>query len=250
MMCAMGALGLVASLVGSLAWPVIVAGIILFFHQPLIKLIGRLKSAQVPGASFEFGLELQDAEGKADVAVSDSALIPSAAGVKPPSQITEEKARPGSIDGGATPDEAPPDQASASPEHDEGTESAATIAKAAQSRVSELSKEAEANPSFTVLRAWEILSSLLADYIGTVLPDKPKGRNPYLLLPELQKAGELTPSYIEAVQDVRRLRNAVAHGQHNPTPGEAIAYVETVQKLVFVGALQLQLYIERRNSLA
>jgi hypothetical protein len=221
-------LGLVASLVGNLVWPATVAGLVLFFRQPLIKLIGRIKSAQVAGQSFEFGPQLEEAEDKTNVAVSDSAVIPGAAEVKPPGQITEEKVSPSSLD----------DEASVSQEHDQGARSDFEIAEEARSRVSKLALDAEANPSFTVLRAWEELSSVLADQIGTVLPEKQRSGNPLALLPEMQKGGMMTPSYIEAVQDVRRLRNAVAHGQHNPTPGEAIAYVETISKLVFVAVFQ------------
>jgi hypothetical protein len=253
MMCAMGGFGLAASLVGSLAWPVLVAGSVIFFRQPLKKLIGRLKSAQVAGQSFEFGPQLEEAEDRADVAVSDSDLIPSAAGVRPPSEITEEKALPISPDhdvssGETSPSDASPGEASASPEY--VRDPTLVLAERAEANVKRLSEEAEANPSFTVLRAWEILSSLLADYAETFLPERLKGRSPYALLPELQKLGKLSPSYVAAVQDLRRLRNAVAHGQHNPTPGEAIAYVETTGKLVFVGTFQLELQSEKQNGLS
>lgn len=250
----MGGFGLVASLVGSLAWPLMVAGIVVFFRQPLIKLIGRLKSAQVAGQSFEFGPQLEEAEDRADVAVSDSALIPSAAGVRPPGEITGEKVLPSSPDGGASPggtspSDASSDKASVSPERGQDAAGLAiAMAEQAQSNVRQLSEEAEANPSFVVLRAWEILSSLLADYVGTFLPAKLGGKSPYALLPELQELGKLSSSYVAAVQDLRRLRNAVAHGQHNPTPGEAIAYVETTGKLVFIGTFQLQLGIEQQND--
>ena len=144
------------------------------------------------GQSFEFGPQLEEAEDKTDVAVSDSALIPGAAEVKPPGQITEEKVPPGSLN----------DEASVSQEHDQGVRSAFEVAEEARSRVSKLALDAEANPSFTVLRAWEQLSSVLADYIRTVLPEKQRSGNPLALLPEMQKIGKMTPSYVEAVQDV------------------------------------------------
>lgn len=31
--------------------------------------------------------------------------------------------------------------------------------------------------------------------------------------------------------ELRQLRNQVAHGQHNPTSGEAVAYVESTEEL-------------------
>jgi hypothetical protein len=238
----MNDLGLVASLAGSIIWPVTVAGIVFFFRLPLINLIGRLKSAQVAGQSFEFGPQLEEAEEKADVAVSDSVLVPETVEIRPPERNAEEKVPP-PVSGG----QVSPDEVVIPSKQDQDSRAAFDVAEQAQSGVSNLAREAEANPSFTILRAWENLAGVLADYIGAALPGKPRGSNRLAFLNELQRIGELTPSYLDAVQDVRQLRNAVAHGQHKPTPGEAIAYAETIGKLVFVATFQLQLYIERQG---
>jgi hypothetical protein len=108
-----------------------------------------------------------------------------------------------------------------------------------------LARDAEANPSFTIIQAWENLSDLLVGYIDVVLAMGQRGRFSLTTwLQTMEKQQEVTPSFVEAVKDVQRLRNAVAHGEHTPTPGEAVAYVDTVSKLAYVAALQGALYEE------
>lgn len=75
-----------------------------------------------------------------------------------------------------------------------------------------LASEAEANPSFVVIKSWEELSSALTGITGAALP------------------GEFN----KAASELHDLRNRVAHGQNNPTPGEACAYAESAQRLSVV----------------
>jgi hypothetical protein len=107
--------------------------------------------------------------------------------------------------------------------------------KQAQNEPSSLAREAEVNPSYVVLQAWEQLSAAIADLAGIVLPGQRIGQwNSWRFLPELQKRELLTADLVNAVNDLRNLRNQVAHGQSNPTPGEAVAYADSAQVLAVV----------------
>jgi hypothetical protein len=226
---------LAASLVGSLVWPALVAAALIGFREPLKDLIGRLKSAKVAGQEFEFGPNLRDAEEKADAAISDASVPPDREKVRPPlvlKQYLNTRSRwesrdflvegPGLGISEETPWEPTPYER----------------AERARSAIGILARDGETSPSLAIVQAWERLSTLLRDYAAVVLP---KSLLSYPLAPQLQKLqqqGEVTASFVDAVQDVRGLRNAVAHGEHNPTPGEAVAYVDTVAKLAYVAALQ------------
>jgi hypothetical protein len=92
-----------------------------------------------------------------------------------------------------------------------------------------LVRQAEENPSYVVLTSWEQLTGALADLAGAMSTDKhrpPRTRAPGALLTWLERHGPLTKSTTNAIHSLRDLRNQVAHGQHNPTPGEALAYAE------------------------
>jgi hypothetical protein len=214
---------LAASLVASLAWPALVAGLVICFREPLRKLIGRIRAAEIAGSRFEFGHELSAAEAKTDQAVSDvTAISGSVDGVIPPSESLLTKQPP--IKRPLTPSQQ---------------------AEWAHRRMSELALVTEANPSFAIIRAWEDLADLLFDYASAVLKERPPGtRNPWWFLPVMRDSGDLTPSYVEAVRGLQNLRNKVAHGDHQPTPGEAVTYVDTASKLASVAALQLGQYVE------
>lgn len=100
---------------------------------------------------------------------------------------------------------------------------------------SPLVREAEANPSYVVLQAWEQLSGVIADLAGTAFPDqKAASWRSARYLPELQRRELVSRDFVDAVTELRDLRNRVAHGQSNPTPGEAVAYAESVEALAFV----------------
>lgn len=117
---------------------------------------------------------------------------------------------------------------------------------------SPLAREAESNPSFAVVRAWEALLGAIADLSGAALADEPKARmlpgNPARMLPELQKRDLVTKEFVLAVNDLRNLRNRVAHGLHNPTAGEAVAFVEAADDLSRAAVAFANLYVRRRSD--
>jgi hypothetical protein len=86
-----------------------------------------------------------------------------------------------------------------------------------------------------VIKAWEDLSNTLSTMVSAILPSA-EVRNPIYWLPDLAKDGHISESFPSAVLELLELRNNVAHGQHNPTAGEAVTYVESVRRLVAVAA--------------
>jgi hypothetical protein len=111
---------------------------------------------------------------------------------------------------------------------------------------SPLVREAEANPSFVVIQAWEQLSAALEDLVGTAEPDRVPRGTPVGWLPDLQRRQLVSPDFVRAVRELRDLRNKVAHGQHNPTPGEAVAYAESAQVLTATARLMADFVLRNR----
>jgi hypothetical protein len=112
---------------------------------------------------------------------------------------------------------------------------APTAEKQAEIEPSPLVREAETNPSYVVLQAWEQLSAAIADLAGVAFPDQRTASwRSARSLPELQKRELVSREFANAVVDLRDLRNQVAHGQSKPTPGEAVAYAESAQVLALL----------------
>lgn len=98
-----------------------------------------------------------------------------------------------------------------------------------------LAREAGANPAFAILTSWERLTAALLDLAGARLDLQANARPPMRTgvdaLQRLRTARLIDDNFYEAATQLRQLRDRVAHGQHNPTPGEAVAYVETGEEL-------------------
>ncbi|MFI5849118.1 hypothetical protein ACIA8B_24110 [Micromonospora chalcea] len=115
---------------------------------------------------------------------------------------------------------------------------------------SPLVREAEANPSFVIISAWERLTGALADLVGATtngISRRPT-RAPASMLRELERSEVVNAAYVRAVDDLRALRNQVAHGQHNPTAGEAIAYADSAEELVRAAQVLADLHAHRRRT--
>ena len=92
--------------------------------------------------------------------------------------------------------------------------------------------EAEQNPSFVVISAWEQLSASLRR-AGEWLELAPITLRSAKMTAELLRQSRwVNDEFVQAVDELRNLRNRVAHGQHKPTPGEAVTYAETANELV------------------
>jgi hypothetical protein len=117
---------------------------------------------------------------------------------------------------------------------------------------SPLARDAETNPSFVIISSWERLNGALADLVGTTTDDRTRasGRSPASALPELERRNVVNNAYTRAVFELRTLRNRVAHGQHNPTAGEAVTYAESAEELRRAAHVLANLYVQRQQRKA
>lgn len=189
----MGALEFTSTLIGQvISWPVLVLVVVFVFRKPIAELIPKLRSWEGPAGKFDFGKQLAETEDSVDDAVE--------AAERTAALQTE-------IAGSASAVTPPPPAFEPS-----------------------LAVQANANPSFVVLSAWERLGATFADLAGAAgLPMR--SRTVVAQVDDLRRRGVVNEDFVQAVTELRRLRNAVAHGQHNPTSGEALAYAESAEEL-------------------
>ncbi|MEU0312968.1 hypothetical protein [Nocardioides sp. NPDC006273] len=190
----------VSSVVESLAWPTAIVIAALVFKSEIEELLKRLKSGKVLGTEFEFGDGIQKLE-EGRAIIGDHAKEPE----MEPSPPASEKA-PAPIYG--------------------------------DDRMLSLALEADRNPSYAILTAFEIVKGSARDLIGTVMnyPSKASplrpGADEVRLLADYEKKNVITPGLANQFRELRDLRNRVAHGTANPTSGEAVAYVENADFVV------------------
>jgi hypothetical protein len=95
-------------------------------------------------------------------------------------------------------------------------------------RYGSLALEADSNPSYVVTAAWHEMEEPIRQLARLTL-DYPEDRvalsSVGSLVSALRRREILDSSSVEGFNQLRTLRNAVAHGQHNPTPGEALAFL-------------------------
>jgi hypothetical protein len=187
---------------------VVVLIVFLMFRRPIRELIPKLRSYEGMGHKVTFGDRLAETEKSVEGAVS-------------------------AIGAAGDTDSSPSEK-----QREDSDESAS------------LAREAELNPSFVILSAFEQLSGALADLVGSALgaegtrPNRPA----HFHLGELQKRGIVNNDFVRAVSELRELRNRVAHGQHNPTAGEAVAYVESAGELGRAAHVLADLTMRRSNT--
>ena len=188
----------VSALIGHVfSWPVAVVVVALLFRRPLGDLIPQIQSYEGMGQKVTFGQKMAQTEASVDAAVS-------------------------SIEGATSEDREAPDAGRRTEEPPESDD---------------LTRQAEANPSYVILTAWEQLSGALDDLVGAVQEKletghgRPRLGQPVTRLRELERHKIINQQFVQAVNDLRELRNRVAHGQHNPSPGEAVAYVASAHEL-------------------
>jgi hypothetical protein len=74
----------------------------------------------------------------------------------------------------------------------------------------------------------------LADLARAAKLERENIIRPVAYMADLRRLDLVNDEFVKAVSELRDLRNRVAHGAHNPTPGEAVAYAESAQVLVVV----------------
>lgn len=189
----------VSSIVESLAWPTAVVIAALVFKSEIEGLLKRLRSGRVLGTEWEFGEALQKVE-EGRAAIEGQTQRP-----EQPSTASPSEAEPLFSD----------------------------------DRLARLAQEADHNPSYAIITAWEILRGSAQDLIGTIVQYSTAtagtitapGRDEVRMLEGGEKKNLISAGLSTVYRDMRDLRNRVAHGAANPTSGEAVAYVENADRL-------------------
>ena len=184
-----------ASAIGSISWPLLIVGLALLFRKPIVKLIGRIKSAEAGGAKLEFGEEVQD-------------LADNAQRIEP-----------------------------ADPE----------VSKANDPRLQELITMATASPTGAIVEAWKDVEAAARLLINraknhvTIATSASYNENMKRSVTALNTSrmlmnlGLLPPAEMNTYEELRTLRNKVAHEtDQQVTPLSAAQYVRVADQLVDV----------------
>lgn len=189
-----------AQVIGSVAWPLAVVAAAVIFRSEFKGLIKRLQSGELWGAKFNFGDAIAETERLRESAPE----LPANESSDPP--------------GG--PKTAPPTNTAGASTFDELVGEFVVLAAV----------DADANPSYSMLAAWERADNTLRRYEREL--DDFVGR-PKTGLPRSVLHLQHFDRHVNAMyQQLRELRNKVAHGQADPTTGEAVAFVENAEWLV------------------
>lgn len=87
------------------------------------------------------------------------------------------------------------------------------------------------DPSGMIIRSWEGIVPMLDDLrLRTPSSGRPT-RNVTAMLNQLRRDGVIGSGLVETISRLYELRNAVAHGKHEPTAGEALSYQESAKEL-------------------
>lgn len=220
----------VSALVGHvISWPVLLLLFILLYKTPLTELLGRVKKAEGLGVTVDFGDRLAAAE----QVLEGASTLPVAPG--PPAE--------GQPAGDAKEEPADGEPKFPGVRRSYGQRLSLQEMASGQSLVGsgaydDLGRAAESEPSYLVISAWERVVAALADLAGSRLPDVPQPQPaPSALLQQLHRAGVIDDDFLEAANDLRKLRNEVAHGRHVPTPGEAANYARLARTLAYTAQL-------------
>lgn len=188
----MSVLEFISTLIGQLlSWPVAVVILVFALRRPIAELLPTLREYEGMGQRLSFGDRLAQVEDSVEQA---------AASIEQPlsNQIEDFGGEQKSSDESNT-----------------------------------LVREAEANPSYVVLTSWERLRGAMDDLAGSVRDGTRRslGQSVVAQLSDIRKSKLTNESFLRAVEELRHLRNRVAHGQHNPSPGEALTYAESAEEL-------------------
>ena len=107
--------------------------------------------------------------------------------------------------------------------------------------------DAEANPSFVITAAWEQLSGIIANLMGAA---QVQSRNQSAALRTLEARGMVAPDLANAIRELRKRRNSVAHGRHKPTREEAIEYARLAEALIARIGLEIRRVAQGRAEVA
>lgn len=109
--------------------------------------------------------------------------------------------------------------------------SSARLSPSSDSETADVNDRAQSNPSGVIIDSWERLADAVNE-LSTVHGFKT--RNPYAvteIATHLAKDGVVNTAFVESTAYLQGLRNRVAHGRHDPLPGEAAGYAEMAREL-------------------
>ncbi|MEU4288988.1 hypothetical protein AB0E63_12265 [Kribbella sp. NPDC026596] len=198
------------ALVDHLAWPVVVTGALIGFRRSLRALIGRLDSWEGLGQKVQFGRKLVETGKQAELATSD----------------VDEKL----------------------------VEADQEVPLEVADRFSILARDATDNPSYSITAAWDELQGALRDLIGAATANlNQRGLsirlgNEVSAIRTLRNRDYVNENFVSAVDGLRQLRNKVAHGQHKPTPDEAVSYVLSARELTRASEALANMIVQRTNG--
>ncbi|WP_091093922.1 hypothetical protein [Nonomuraea wenchangensis] len=176
-----------------LSWPVLALIAVFLFRKPLTDLIKRIKTYEGLGQTITFGEELAQLE-----------------------QEAESLGEVPALGDGRTPEEA-----------DDEAEPVSGIPAEERAAIDRFVMLAEQAPSAAIIDAWlkiELSLHRLVKLAG--LPSDGRNRSAQAAARALVGADVLPRDILRQLDSFRSLRNRVAHGDHVPTPGEALAYAD------------------------
>ena len=244
-------------MVGSLAIPLTVLMTLILFRRALSELIGRIISYEGMGQKFRFGQKLANAEVAVSQAVATTRDIPekairevettedASALELNPNDITQPKV--------GSDDAATQSQSSEMPDKNNPLKRIQWKApifgdvNLQEAGLIQLAEIASSNPSFTVIKAYDELETAIGQLVLAAMPDLARS-DPQNQVAILGDRRFLSESFASAFKDLRGLRDRVAHGKHNPTPGEAVTYVESARKLSYLVWNSLESYQARKRE--
>jgi hypothetical protein len=123
-------------------------------------------------------------------------------------------------------------------------------------RFTALAKDAADNPSYSITAAWDELQRAMAELVSSASVDldaldmRVHLKTGAAALAAIRRIGYVDDSFVEAVNGLRQLRNKVAHGQHKPTPDEAVSYVASARELARASQVLANLAAQRAIRVA
>ena len=224
----------IASIVSSVAWPVMIFVVVLLLLNPIKQLIGRMKGGKLFGAEFEFEMRqieqsteavvYEKLTGHADVEVRQSEPSMS------PAEPTDEPPTPPSEELPPEADDSPTEPVVDLHLSNEGARLWVGVNEVWRHAKHRLTLEEEdrvvSDPSGAILGAWQRVLTALSLLHVTVSGSDVPTRNVNPILERLKAKHLVSDSYIESVRGLYKVRNDVAHSDTIPSPGVARTYVQ------------------------